>query len=1643
MKYNRKTVLILLLLTGSFLFLNINSGKSQNILGSTTYTNSSSGNWSLGYSFTPSTNISVIAFRRYFGTVITLWNSAGTVLATQNVSGTDGVWTQQANLATPVALTAGQTYTIAAYAGGGAYYWNTTLGTTFAHGTITAGGLEISGNARPTSADAVRWLVDIVYTLPTITCPPIPSTITGTTSFCAGGAGATLSSQVPTGGTVTTSGGYRIHTFTSSGTFTIPAGFSGQVEVLVVAGGGGGGQNGGGGGGGGGVLYNSYYTVSGGSMAVTVGLGGTPGINASSGGRPGLNGGNSVFGTMIALGGGGGANRDYGGAAYSGGCGGGGGGGNWIVAGVGTAGQGNNGGNGYNNGCPSAGGGGGGAGSVGTIASYNASGNGGNGVAYSISGSSVYYAGGGGGGPTCAPGTYGTGGLGGGAAGGTSATANTGGGGGGNNGTGGSGIVIIRYPDVAGGAWSSSNTTVATINSSTGAVTPLTAGTTIITYITPAFSGCSKSTTATVTVNSLSTAPSSITGPDNVCFGETGTLTVSGGSLGTGASWNWYSGSCGGTFISTGSSISISPSATTTYFVRAAGTCNTTTCAQKTVGGGNYGSISASTTVPAGISYNFTPSPPGVALGTGSGLTINYSASPWPACVNWGLPTTVAAVNLYNMAAPGGSCTYNNLIFDAANAETNLAQGKACFTGTYNFYCVNTGGIYNYNDCRIRMRVVVTKSDGITALPLTLMSSNLILHAKENFIVKVFIEGYAYFDLPGCIWSGIDYYISSVNGGWPGVVDIYNSLHTDPNGSICTQFQPQWYTINSSTIATATPSPLCVGGTVNLTGSSTVGSGCTTAFYNWSGPNGFSNIDQNPSITNIPSSAFGTYTLTITDGKVCYGTANTSVTLVTPNPLSPTILTNGDFIWSGQSSSDFQEHSNWLVYNGGGFSVAVVAPQTTNNVVIAGGTYATCVSSNPAIIQSVSGFCRKLTIEAGASLTVLNSLALNVSGDWKNDGIFNAGTGYVFFDGTSAISGSSINTFHHLYIPDLCSLTGPAAANINVTGNWRNLGTFIHNSGTVTFNGTSVNQNLVSAGTFPGNSFYNLIINSQLEFDLYTDIKVDNDFTLINANQYNANTNDVIVYGNWTKIGGTYDRGDGEVTLAGSNKNIVINTQTNFHNLNITGSYTVTASGFGTWTSYLGEGGNIYISPTGTLNANNGTFRISGLWNNTGVFNKGTSTVHLWSNNQQEIRSGGFGFHNVIFENYYTGLLDINISQPLTISGFTNFVQGIVYFTNTGSLTFISGATTDGGDPSPSFVNGMVTKVGTNAFIFPVGEVVGSDAYWAPIGIAAPSANSTITAQYKFDVPHDDGGNIIENYNSWMMCDPSLLHHVSGVEYWKLTSDNAEPAVTLYWKDANRSQITNLADLCVAHYEDCDGPGPGTNTKWAYKGGDPNAFGTVGVGGSGYVTSTIPFNSYSPITFGTRTSSNPLPINLLSFNAVCENAKVNITWSTASETNNDFFTIQRSPDASSWEFVKSIPGGGNSNSTLRYSATDMDPLNGTSYYRLKQTNYNGQSEVFSPVSVICGEDKDRQSISYYPNPFTSEVVVGLRNINYEKAVFAVYDLLGKKVYEMIIPGNESENQEIKLDLHMLPAGVYSVSFSSDGYSNTSKIIKNY
>ncbi|MFH1004832.1 MAG: hypothetical protein V1781_04990, partial [Bacteroidota bacterium] len=171
--------------------------------------------------------------------------------------------------------------------------------------------------------------------------------------------------------------------------------------------------------------------------------------------------------------------------------------------------------------------------------------------------------------------------------------------------------------------------------------------------------------------------------------------------------------------------------------------------------------------------------------------------------------------------------------------------------------------------------------------------------------------------------------------------------------------------------------------------------------------------------------------------------------------------------------------------------------------------------------------------------------------------------------------------------------------------------------------------------------------------------------------------------------------------------------------------------------------------------------------------------------------------------------------------------------------------------------------------------------------------------------------------------------------------------------------------------------------------------GTVTVnGGTGYNSGNV----------GTIYSSTPicaiLPIELLSFNATAQKDKtVKTQWTTASEIDNDYFTVESavapSPNGEGWGEVGTVKGAGNSNTTLNYVFNDEHPYTGVSYYRLKQTDYDGKITYSQIVAVYIGAI---DIISIYPNPSTDghiQYLIGSENG--ETVTVKLYDMLGREV----------------------------------------------
>ena len=193
-------------------------------------------------------------------------------------------------------------------------------------------------------------------------------------------------------------------------------------------------------------------------------------------------------------------------------------------------------------------------------------------------------------------------------------------------------------------------------------------------------------------------------------------------------------------------------------------------------------------------------------------------------------------------------------------------------------------------------------------------------------------------------------------------------------------------------------------------------------------------------------------------------------------------------------------------------------------------------------------------------------------------------------------------------------------------------------------------------------------------------------------------------------------------------------------------------------------------------------------------------------------------------------------------------------------------------------------------------------------------------------------------------------------------------------------------------------------------------------------------------TLGTNNNiQTPLPIELINFSAtLMHNRYVRLDWQTLFETNNDYFTLERSSNGYNWEQVNIIDGAGNSSLPLTYNDVDEEPYLKISYYRLKQTDFDGNF-TYSQIEVVNFEGIE--IINLFPNPskgsfnFTiNSTIDGIANIT-------IYDKLGKQVFFEEIEIDKGFN-EISKNIRNLAEGSYSISakMSNGNYQHHTVIL---
>lgn len=163
-----------------------------------------------------------------------------------------------------------------------------------------------------------------------------------------------------------------------------------------------------------------------------------------------------------------------------------------------------------------------------------------------------------------------------------------------------------------------------------------------------------------------------------------------------------------------------------------------------------------------------------------------------------------------------------------------------------------------------------------------------------------------------------------------------------------------------------------------------------------------------------------------------------------------------------------------------------------------------------------------------------------------------------------------------------------------------------------------------------------------------------------------------------------------------------------------------------------------------------------------------------------------------------------------------------------------------------------------------------------------------------------------------------------------------------------------------------------------------------------------------------------LPINLISFGVTLLEQKVEIKWSTASEENNDYFTLERSSNGLDFHELTRVDGAGNSFEVINYSYQDKNPFQGVSYYRLKQTDYDGTNETFKVVAAeFYGETSPVKVIQLLDS--NNELII-INNMDEENMAY-MYDMMGRGGQIGILKVGENNISTDKFDIQ---SGMYTL-----------------
>ncbi len=271
-----------------------------------------------------------------------------------------------------------------------------------------------------------------------------------------------------------------------------------------------------------------------------------------------------------------------------------------------------------------------------------------------------------------------------------------------------------------------------------------------------------------------------------------------------------------------------------------------------------------------------------------------------------------------------------------------------------------------------------------------------------------------------------------------------------------------------------------------------------------------------------------------------------------------------------------------------------------------------------------------------------------------------------------------------------------------------------------------------------------------------------------------------------------------------------------------------------------------------------------------------------------------------------------------------------------------------------------------------------------------------------------------------------------------------------FWQ-VNKSGATTTASLVFSYKptaapageEPAAGPFVYTAQRYQVPGGTGSPFGgwqnLGGVNAAGQITVSLVADPISgPWTLGNL--SNPLPIQLLNFDASLIGTKVKTYWSTASERDNDHFVVERSTDMKEYSFIASVSSKGNSSVLQNYDAWDYEPLNGVQYYRLKSVSIDGEESFSKPVPIKLDMGSLFEINFVYSNYDERNTWI---NMNYNSSLpysIRITDVLGRSIYYKENNSAIEGNNDINLKDVLPVKGIYIVTIENNQESASKKFV---